>query len=120
MTFPRLSSAGWTMRGDELLRSWSSGAAKNALLEFVESACRVGTSYVPGRRADCDRTPDNDRALWCGKPQYVQAGCLFRRWRRMTGLDPAKATRQPYKARVEHDRLGSPSCSAISRTWSRR
>ncbi|HVM66711.1 MAG TPA: HAD family hydrolase [Acidimicrobiales bacterium] len=55
--------------------------------------------------ADRIATFDNDGTLWCEKPQYVQAGSVFRRWRAMVDADPAKAAQQPYKALVENDQV---------------
>jgi phosphoserine phosphatase len=92
------------MNGSELLPSWSEGAAKSAVLEFVESVSRPGASYasyVPP--ADRIATFDNDGTLWCEKPQYGQADFLFRRWKHMIEADPAKAREQPYKAIAEND-----------------
>jgi len=86
---------------DQLLPSWSEGAAKTAIVEFTESAAQPGTSYVP--LADRIATFDNDGTLWCEKPQYVQAEFIFRRWKQMAEADPAKATERPYKAVVEDD-----------------
>jgi hypothetical protein len=89
------------MNGNDLLPSWSQGAAKTAILEFVESVTGPGASYVPppGRIAAFD----NDGTLWCEKPQYVQAEFVFRRWKQMVQADPAKAQEQPYKALAEND-----------------
>jgi phosphoserine phosphatase len=89
------------MNGNDLLPSWTEGAAKSAVLEFVESVSRPGASYVPP--ADRIATFDNDGTLWCEKPQYVQADFLFRRWKHMVQADPAKAQEQPYKAVAEND-----------------
>jgi phosphoserine phosphatase len=92
------------MNGSELLPSWNEGAAKSAVLEFVESVSRPGASgasYVPP--ADRIATFDNDGTLWCEKPQYAQADFLFRRWKQMVEADPAKAREQPYKALAEND-----------------
>jgi phosphoserine phosphatase len=90
------------MNGHDLLPSWTEGAAKSAVLEFVESVSRPGGSYVPP--GDRIAAFDNDGTLWCEKPQYVQADFLFRRWKHMVGADPAKAKEQPYKAVAENDR----------------
>ena len=93
------------MKGNDLLPSWTEGAAKSAVLEFVESVSRPGAScasYVPP--ADRIAAFDNDGTLWCEKPQYVQADFLFRRWKQMAQADPAKAKEQPYKALAENDR----------------
>ena len=85
----------------DLLPSWSEGAAKSAIVEFVASVTGPGASYVPP--AERIATFDNDGTLWCEKPQYVQASFIFRRWKQMVQADPAKAKEQPYKALVEDD-----------------
>jgi phosphoglycolate phosphatase-like HAD superfamily hydrolase len=90
------------MNSDDLLPSWNLGAAKSAVLEFVESVTGPGASYVPP--AERIATFDNDGTLWCEKPQYVQADFVFRRWKQMIQADPAKAQEQPYKAVAGNDR----------------
>jgi phosphoserine phosphatase len=89
------------MSSDDPLPSWNEGAAKRAVLEFVESVTGPGASYVPP--AERIATFDNDGTLWCEKPQYVQASFIFRRWKQMVQADPAKAKEQPYKALAEND-----------------
>jgi phosphoserine phosphatase len=91
------------VNGSELLPSWREGAAKTAILEFVDAVTQSGASYVapPDRVA----TFDNDGTLWCEKPQYVEADFIFRRWRAMIEADPAKANEQPYQAVVDNDRV---------------
>jgi len=89
------------MNGNELLPNWNEGAAKAAILEFVESVTEPGASYVPP--VDRIATFDNDGTLWCEKPQYVQVGLLLGRWKAMIEADPAKAKEQPYKALAEND-----------------
>jgi phosphoglycolate phosphatase-like HAD superfamily hydrolase len=90
------------MNGKDLLPSWTEGAAKSAVLEFVESVSRPDASCVPP--ADRIAAFDNDGTLWCEKPQYAQADFLFRRWKQMIEADPAKAKEQPYKAVADNDR----------------
>jgi phosphoserine phosphatase len=87
--------------GEGSLSSWSEGAAKAAILEFVESVTQPGASFVAPRERVA--TFDNDGTLWCEKPLYVQADFLVRRWKEMAAADPAKANEQPYKAVVEND-----------------
>jgi phosphoserine phosphatase len=84
------------------LASWREGAAKSAILDFVESVTTPGAALVPA--AERIATFDNDGTLWCEKPQYAQADFLVRRWKEMAAADPAKAEEQPYKAVVENDR----------------
>jgi hypothetical protein len=89
------------MTGNDLLPSWNDGAARTAILEFVQAVTGPGPSRVPP--ADRIATFDNDGTLWCEKPQYVEAEFVFRRWREMIAADPAKANEQPYKALAEDD-----------------
>ena len=90
------------MNDKDLLPSWSDGAAKTAILEFVTAVTVPGASFVPP--AERVATFDNDGTLWCEKPQYAQADFVFRRWKAMAEADPAKAREQPYKALVDNDR----------------
>jgi phosphoserine phosphatase len=90
------------MTSNDSLPGWSEGAAKTAILEFVEAVTEPGAAFAPP--AERIATFDNDGTLWCEKPQYVQADFVFRRWKAMVEADPAKAKQQPYKALVENDR----------------
>ena len=85
----------------DTLASWTDGAARAAIVEFVRSVSEPGDSYVapPERVA----TFDNDGTLWCEKPLYPQADFVFRRWKAMIKADPALAKEQPYKALAEGD-----------------
>jgi phosphoserine phosphatase len=83
------------------LPSWTDGAARAAIVEFVRSVTEPGDSFVapPERVA----TFDNDGTLWCEKPLYPQADFVFRRWKAMMKADPGLAKEQPYKALAEGD-----------------
>jgi FMN phosphatase YigB (HAD superfamily) len=84
-----------------MLDSWNDGATKSAILEFIHSVTTPGDSYVsPAERI---ATFDNDGTLWCEKPNYVQADFLLRRLGEMAEEDPARRTRQPWKALYERD-----------------
>jgi phosphoserine phosphatase len=89
------------MAAAEPLASWTDGAAKSAILEFVRSVSEPGQDQVPP--LDRIATFDNDGTLWCEKPMYVQADFVFRRWREMVAADPARASEQPYKAVAAND-----------------
>ena len=53
------------------------GAARAAILDFVEFDTAPGASFVPA--AARIATFDNDGTLWWEKPLYVQADFLVRR-----------------------------------------
>ena len=84
------------------LPSWNEGPAKAAVVAFVESVTRTGSSFVSPE--DRVATFDNDGTLWCEKPLYPQADFVFRRWQAMVEADPDRAKEQPYKALAENDR----------------
>jgi phosphoserine phosphatase len=85
----------------DTLPSWTDGAARAAIVEFVRSVTEPGDSFVtaPERVA----TFDNDGTLWCEKPLYPQADFIFRRWKEMIRAEPSLADEQPYKALAEGD-----------------
>jgi phosphoglycolate phosphatase-like HAD superfamily hydrolase len=80
-----------------ILASWSDGAAKRAIVEFVERA--VSEVPVEGRVAAFD----NDGTLWCEKPLPIQADFILRRLFEMADSDPDLRKRQPWKAAYERD-----------------
>ena len=81
----------------EMLSSWRDGAAKHAIVSFVERA--VSEVAVEDRIA----TFDNDGTLWCEKPIPIQADFILRRLYAMAEEDPALRERQPWKAAHEGD-----------------
>ena len=81
----------------EMLGSWRDGAAKRAIVAFVERA--VAEVPVEERVA----TFDNDGTLWCEKPMPIQGDFILRRLYAMAEADPALRGRQPWKAAHERD-----------------
>lgn len=56
---------------NEVLPSWCDTPTKQAILGFVAAVtAESGPSYVPP--AERIATFDNDGALWCGRPMYIQ------------------------------------------------
>src|SRR5450755_534988 len=82
----------------ELLASWNSGAARRAVVEFVERTVAEQVP-VPERVA----VFDNDGTLWCEKPMPIQADFILRRLFEMAHADPGLRGRQPWKAAYERD-----------------
>ena len=72
------------MSVDEALASWNAGAAKAAVLGFVE---RVFADGIPP--AERVAVFDNDGTLWCEKPLPIQADFILRRLHEMAEADPA-------------------------------
>jgi phosphoglycolate phosphatase-like HAD superfamily hydrolase len=84
------------------LPSWNEGAAKEAILNFVDQACTPGSSdAVP--EAERVAVFDNDGTLWCEKPMPIQLDFILRRLAEMSDNDPALRDRQPWKAAHERD-----------------
>jgi len=84
------------------LASWNGGAARTAILEFVDRVTQEGGSgYVPpsGRVA----VIDNDGTLWCEKPAYVQALFVLGRLRDAAARRPELAEQPVVKALLAGD-----------------
>jgi phosphoserine phosphatase len=81
-----------------MLASWNDGAARRAVVEFVEGTVAAG---VPGSERVV--VFDNDGTLWCEKPMPIQADFIVRRLAGMAQADPGLRGRQPWKAAHERD-----------------
>jgi phosphoserine phosphatase len=81
-----------------MLSSWTDGAARRAVVEFVEDTVAAG---VPG--SERVAVFDNDGTLWCEKPMPIQADFILRRLAEMALADPGLRDRQPWKAADERD-----------------
>jgi phosphoglycolate phosphatase-like HAD superfamily hydrolase len=85
------------MSGNEVLSSWNEGAAKTAIVDFVEQV----TSAVPVEERVA--VFDADGTLWCEQPVPVEADFILRRLAEQATDDPKLRDRQPWKAAYEHD-----------------
>jgi phosphoserine phosphatase len=83
----------------EVLPSWRDGAARQAIIDFVEHICGDGGLPVEERVA----VFDNDGTLWCEKPMPIQLDFILRRLGAMAAEQPELRERQPWKAVVERD-----------------
>ena len=79
------------------LSSWNDGAAKDAVLDFVE---RVSADVPQQERV---AVFDNDGTLWCEKPLPIQADFILRRLHEMAEADPTLREKQPWQAAYERD-----------------
>jgi phosphoserine phosphatase len=86
-----------------VLESWSGGASKSAITDFVARVTAVGgPDFVdPAERI---AVFDNDGTLWTEQPLQAQIFFLIDRVRELVGKDPLLAGRQPYQAVLEEDR----------------
>jgi phosphoserine phosphatase len=84
------------------LPTWNEGAAKEAILGFVDQTCTDGFDVaVPV--AERVAVFDNDGTLWCEKPIPIQLDFILRRLAEMAEADPTLRERHPWKAAHEGD-----------------
>jgi phosphoserine phosphatase len=83
----------------ELLPSWRDGAARQAIVHFVEETCGENGAPVEERVA----VFDNDGTLWCEQPMPIQLDFILRRLAEMAKAQPELCERQPWKAVSEGD-----------------
>ena len=86
------------MTGKEPLPSWNDGAARAAIVEFVE---KIVSDAVPVEQRIA--VFDADGTLWCEQPLPVEADFILRRLAEMAEADSTLRDRQPWKAAYEHD-----------------
>jgi len=86
----------------DALPSWNDGAAKTAILEFVDAVTeKGGRDYVePAERI---ATFDHDGTLWVEYPMYTQILFAFDRVKTLAPQHPEWKTTQPFKALLEGD-----------------
>ncbi len=84
-----------------MLESWNEGAAKSAVLEFIDRVTTEGPDFVPV--ADRVAAFDNDGTLWVEQPLPPQFDFVFRTWAEEIKADPSMAHQQPYQAIIEKD-----------------
>ncbi len=91
--------------GPGVLKSWNEGAAKRAIVDFVERVTREGGPDfvpIPERVA----TFDNDGTLWAEKPVPFQVLFAFDRVKELAPQHPEWATRQPFASLLKGDMAG--------------
>jgi hypothetical protein len=73
---------------DEVLSSWRDGAARQAIVDFVEHTTgKHGTTAVPVEERVA--VFDNDGTLWCEKPMPIQLDFILRRLAEMAKAIPS-------------------------------
>ena len=82
----------------KVLTSWNEGAARQAIIEFVEGTVSAGVPV-----AERVAVFDNDGTLWCEKPMPIQLDFILRRMVAMAQEKPELQQRQPFKAAFERD-----------------
>jgi hypothetical protein len=86
----------------DALPSWNGGAAKSAIIEFVETATDTSSmKFVPP--AQRIAVFDNDGTLWASHPVYVQLVFAFDRVKALAPMHFEWKNKQPFKAVLEGD-----------------
>jgi phosphoglycolate phosphatase-like HAD superfamily hydrolase len=98
-------AAGQAWSQNDPLASWTEGATKTSITDFVARVTRDGTPdfVTPAERI---AVFDNDGTLWCEQPVYFQVAFAFDRIRAMAPQHPEWKTTQPFKALLEKDMKG--------------
>ena len=99
---PTLLILGQAPAQTDPLPSWSKGAAKQAITDFVARVTQQGgPDFVsPAQRI---ATFDNDGTLWVEHPMYVQLAFALDRVKAMAPPHPEWKDTQPFKAVLEGD-----------------
>ena len=91
-----------TARAADPLPSWNDGAAKKAILQFVERTTKPGsTNFVPV--AERIAVFDNDGTLWAEQPMYFQAFFMFDRVKALASQHPEWKTNEPFASILKGD-----------------
>jgi hypothetical protein len=87
---------------DDPLPSWNDGAAKRAIVDFVQ---RVTTSGGPDFVPTAERiaTFDNDGTLWVEQPMYFQLAFAFDRVKALAPQHPEWQEQEPFKSILKGD-----------------
>jgi len=86
----------------EPLPSWNDGAAREAIVAFVEDVTTVGSKhFVP--EAERIAVFDNDGTLWSEQPMYFQLAFALDRIRQLAPQHPEWRSTQPFQAALEGD-----------------
>jgi len=86
----------------DALPSWNDGAAKSAIIEFVQTATdKTSIKFVPP--AERIAVFDNDGTLWASHPIYFQLAFALDRVKALAPQHPEWKNKQPFKAVLEGD-----------------
>lgn len=87
------------------LPSWRDGAAKAAIVSFVERVTREGTAdFVPA--AERIAVFDNDGTLWAEQPYYVQLAFALDRIKALAPQNPGWMEKEPFASLLKDDLKG--------------
>lgn len=93
---------GVAMRAADPLPSWNDGAAKQAILQFVEKTTQPGSpDFVPP--AQRIAVFDNDGTLWAEQPMYFQFLFMLDRVKALAPQHPEWKTNEPFASILKGD-----------------
>jgi hypothetical protein len=93
-------------RAADALPSWNDGAAKNAIVEFVEKVTKEGgLDFVPP--AERIATFDNDGTLWAEQPMYFQLLFALDRVKTLAPQHPEWKNQEPFASLLKGDVTGA-------------
>lgn len=88
------------------LPSWSDGASKTAILEFVGKTTKPGSNdFVP--ESERIATFDNDGTLWAEQPMYFQLLFALDRVKALAPQHPEWKTKEPFASLLKGDVKGA-------------
>jgi phosphoglycolate phosphatase-like HAD superfamily hydrolase len=94
--FAALLVAAAALGSDDPLPSWTDGASKRSIVEFVVRITREGSAdYVAPRERIA--VFDNDGTLWAEQPIYFQFAFALERVRTLSAVHPEWRTTAPFK-----------------------
>jgi phosphoglycolate phosphatase-like HAD superfamily hydrolase len=94
-----------TTNGDDALPSWNDGAAKQAIVNFVEKVTKEGSpDFVPAPERVA--VFDNDGTLWAEQPMYFQGLFLFDRVKALAPQHPEWNEKEPFASLLKGDMKG--------------
>jgi phosphoglycolate phosphatase-like HAD superfamily hydrolase len=90
---------------DDPLPSWTAGAAKRAIVDFVQRVVTPGgADFVP--EPERIATFDNDGTLWAEQPMYFQLAFAFDRVKALASQHPEWQDQEPFKSFLAGDLKG--------------
>ena len=88
------------------LPSWSDGAVKQSIVEFVAKVTKEGSpDFVPLEERIA--TFDNDGTLWCEQPMYFQLFFALDRVKMLAPQHPEWKTKEPFASLLKGDVKGA-------------
>jgi len=91
-----------TLHAADPLPSWREGAAKQAIVDFVQDTTRkVSPDFVPV--SERVAVFDNDGTLWSEQPMYFQAFFIFDRIKALAPEHPEWKTKEPFASVLRGD-----------------